>query len=409
MFCWVYFVDLRFSLDKGPTIMQKFMLQPRIHLFFSLLALFLPLFLFFVNSSVHAKVTGECVNCHTMHNSQNDSPMPGVNNIIEGTTGPFSALTRGSCVGCHSSTSSETVKVMGSSRIPVVYNTVEPVNELAGGNFYWLQKGAEYGHNVLAIPSMPTDPYLSHAPGVPDMAQGSQDCAGCHDRIDNCQSCHNPYHHGDQETPVVGSNVQGAGNSVKAAYYRFLANGSSKHGSGGVMGVEDWDWEQTKTSSDHNVYAGGSIPVGPGSGLDDGSIANYCAGCHTGFHNKDEVLGSGSGSPWRRHPNNFPLPSDVQKEYRLYNTQDGTSVGPYNPEAPIARPDIVSNYGDLTMVRPGTDEVFCLSCHRPHGTPYKDILRWAYSPDDGGTIIAGTIGAGAKKGCFICHTTKDGL
>ncbi|MFH1147067.1 MAG: cytochrome c3 family protein [Pseudomonadota bacterium] len=322
-------------------------------------------------------------------------------------TGPSSSLTRGTCVGCHSSTDSSTIKVIGSSRIPVVYNTVAPVNELAGGNFYWVvQKGAEYGHNVMTIPRMTQDG-LTTAPGSPTSLGGI--CASCHDRIADCTSCHYPYHHGDGAAPVVGSDAQTT--DTKAVYYRFLANGSNAHSGGGVMGIEDSDWEQTKSPDDHNVYAGGSIHRQGAEGMlgyDDGSMANYCAGCHTRLHN---IADGGSASPWLRHPNNYCLPDDRSREYYFYNSSSGTGTGPYNPDAPVARQDILAYTGDLSTVRPGEgkDQVFCLSCHRPHGTPYKDILRWAYSPDEGGAMIAGTTGAGAKKGCFICHTTKDGL
>ena len=326
--------------------------------------------------------------------------MPGVGNIPE--TGLFPALTRGSCVGCHSNTGSATIKTLGSSNIPVVFNTVPPATgtDLAGGNFYWVvNSGEEYGHNVLTIPGIAQDTKLTEAPGSPTSGGGS--CAVCHDRIAKCTSCHNPYHHGEDARPVVGSDVQHVGNNLKAVYYRFLANGSDEHSAGGVMGIEDSNWEQTRSQTDHNVYAGGGIPAAKSSGLmnDDGSMSNWCAGCHTGFHNRTDT---GTASPWLRHPNNYALPSDTNKEYRLYNTQDGSAIGPYNPVAPIARPDITAYAGDQSIVRPGTDQVMCLSCHRPHGSPYKDILRWEY---DG--MIAGGGGADGT-GCFICHTSKDG-
>jgi len=353
-----------------------------------------------------AKVTGECVNCHTMHNSQGGTAMPGVGNITE--TGPFDALTRGTCVGCHSNTVSATIKTLGSSNIPVVFNTVPPAagTELAGGNFYWaVNSGESYGHNVLTIPGIVQDSQLSEAPGIPSPASGNSTCSGCHSKINDCTSCHNPYHHGEDDRPIVGVRDQNVGNAHKAVYYRFLANGSSQHSKGGVIGIEDSDWERTKSSSDHNEYKGGILTSSGGHDADN-SMSDYCAGCHQKFH---DTLFVGTSSPWLRHPNNYALPTDINKEYRFYNTQDGTTIGPYSNEAPVARPVLTGYTGPSSTVTPGTDQVFCLSCHRPHGTPYKDILRWAYDPDDGGLIIAGTTGAGARTGCFICHTSKDGV
>ncbi len=365
----------------------------RSFLVLTLLFLFTIFYILLGSSPILAKVTGECVNCHTMHNSQGGADMA----TFGGETGPNNALTRGSCVGCHSNTTSDTIKVLGSSRIPVVYNTVPPVKELAGGNFYWvITNGMEYGHNVLSIPDMPSDE-LTKAPGIP-LSADDPTCGGCHRKIDDCTSCHMPAHHADDSTPIVGET---------GGWYRFLDPGSYFHdGAGGVEGLEELDWEQTKDELKHNEYKGGVLTSSGGHGVDK-SMSDYCAGCHQKFHDTDFV---GTSSPWLRHPNNYALPADTDKEYYLYNTQDGGSTkGPYNPEAPVARPVLTGYTEPSSTVTPGTDQVFCLSCHRPHGTPYKDILRWAYDPDDGGVIEAGTTGAGAGTGCFICHTTKDGI
>ena len=43
-----------------------------------------------------AKITGNCSNCHTMHNSQNGSSMN-----FDGSTIPNEVLLRGTCLGCH--------------------------------------------------------------------------------------------------------------------------------------------------------------------------------------------------------------------------------------------------------------------------------------------------------------------
>lgn len=47
----------------------------------------------------------------------------------------------------------------------------------------------------------------------------------------------------------------------------------------------------------------------------------------------------------------------------------------------------------------GVDKVMCLSCHRAHGSPYPDMLRFDYNMEAGG----GT----STDGCFKCHTNKD--
>ena len=60
-------------------------------------------FLFGLQIHAYAKVTGVCVNCHTMHNSQNATIMAtyGAAGQPWTGTGPYPALTRADCLGCH--------------------------------------------------------------------------------------------------------------------------------------------------------------------------------------------------------------------------------------------------------------------------------------------------------------------
>ena len=71
----------------------------------------------------------------------------------------------------------------------------------------------------------------------------------------------------------------------------------------------------------------------------------------------------------------------------------------YDPLTPVARPNV--NNSSSGIINVGIDMVTCLSCHRPHGSPYPDMLRWDYIQQ-----IAGG-GGDNGKGCFFCHTTKD--
>jgi len=64
----------------------------------------------------------------------------------------------------------------------------------------------------------------------------------------------------------------------------------------------------------------------------------------------------------------------------------------------------VSNWTPSDTVTPGSDCVMCLSCHRPHGSPYPDMLRWDYTEQ-----IAGGGGLTDDRGCFYCHTKKNDL
>jgi predicted CXXCH cytochrome family protein len=332
-----------------------------------------------------------------MHNSQNGSPLARVGTDVgwgaSGLTGTLSAEPMGhllvtGCVGCHTSTTSDTIVNYGGSSIPIVYNTVPPVSPLAGGNFYWVAQGGAVndtkGHNVYGISGLdaniPNTPSTEGAPG-----RTKSTCGGvnsCHMTLavapttsnfdkGGCQGCHYyTFHHDD--------------NGV----YRFLKG--HQDGIDYVTGVEDPDWEQDPTVG-HNNYQGYAGPVAGNETLEDThSMSSFCGGCHGVFHR--ETTGSdlniGVASPWLRHPSDILLPNTG--EYAGYNP--ATAAG-YSAEAPVAwtNPSDTSNRS--------TAVVMCLSCHRVHGSDQPDLLRWDYTTME--------VGAGGSGGCFTCHTSKS--
>ncbi|GBE03245.1 doubled CXXCH motif [bacterium BMS3Abin09] len=320
-----------------------------------------------------AAVTGVCSNCHTMHNSQNGNsinvagPMGNLLSIPSG-----SASTVDACVGCHSSTTSNTII----NNVPIVYNTIAPTAPLAGGNFYWVaSQGDEFGHNVYGISGQ--DP--NHLNGAP----GNENCGGlttpCHKTLavapssenynrGGCRGCHfNVFHHNDN------------------GIYRFLSTGHETGGSAAyyVEGGEDSDWEQTTAT--HNWYKGVVGPVNAETLATTHSISTFCGGCHKDFHRQDFI--GGTSSPWKRHPTDIALPSTG--EYAAYDP-----VNNYDLDVPVA-------WTTPTTVSKGTAIVMCLSCHRAHGSDQPDMLRWNYTNDC--FISTGS----ANCGCFTCHSTKN--
>ncbi len=344
------------------------------------------------------KVSGPCSDCHTMHNSQDNS-------VITSQTQQY--LLKKTCAGCHTGTN------VPGEKTPYVYDTSAPsynVNTLAGGNFYWVLQDSSNGHNCLEIPGMNQDENLSQAPGwhgtskpndclvchgahssggmYPDGAHG--DCNSCHSRLSSCESCHKPAHHADDSGPLVGES---------GGWYRFLISPNHPDPMTGVKGIEDDDWELTHSSSDHNEYFGSTAP----GRYADNSISHFCAGCHGNFHGiamSSDTSGGVGHSPWLRHPTYIAIPNSG--EYKLYNTQDNSTIGPFSNIAPVARdPNVITSMtGSSSIVTPGKDQVMCLSCHRAHGSPYPDMMRWDYSQCNAGS-------PNSNCGCFVCHTAKD--
>ena len=160
------------------------------------------------------------------------------------------------------------------------------------------------------------------------------------------------------------------------------------------MENDGWNWAET--ASTHNEYYGTNYTADRSAGANYGTkdtISFLCAECHGVFHGTIDGDAT-SGSPWVRHPTDIMLPNSG--EYADYNP-DNANV--YSVEAPVARPTVPASSSD--SVTPGTDAiVMCLSCHRAHGSPQNDLLRWDYSSIQAGT---GT----NDNGCFVCHTTKN--
>jgi hypothetical protein len=356
-----------------------------------------------------AKVSGPCANCHTMHASQTPWPTNwgDVNDL------PKSALLIGDCVGCHSSGTSSTYYNLGGCEVPVVlYTGGEPTSYLAGGNFWWVEEGFggddSKGHNVFLGQG---DDYLTEAPG------GGPSCGGgvnnCHQNLHlpvsgmpgsgaelngkyGCEGCHINVRHHANDHPNFDS---GYVNTADQGWYRFLSGHlGGAHEAFGVEGYEDNDWEAghpnlpqgTGGVDSHNEYLG---QESSGSGFSLGSVHTttaFCTGCHGDFHDEQKSDGA-----WVRHPSDAVIPNTPGSEYA---DTGGATNHYYDPLSPVAKPT-VDTIPDTT-VTPGTDFVMCLSCHRPHGSPYPDMLRWDYTTQQAG-------GGGDDTGCFYCHTTKN--
>lgn len=339
-----------------------------------------------------AKVSGLCVDCHTMHNSQGGAPMAYTLSST-GTKVYGSRVNEGllntDCIGCHQGTN------VGGS-LPFVFDVGAPnygatgteaaTTTLAGGNFYWVSQGEERtGHNVSGI--TPQDTAHGFTPPGGAAMDGQITCAGT-------LGCHGNSSSATQAQAIMGGHhgkdITGwqDGTSV-AKSYRFIFP---------IQGLEDPDFEFQPTQSQHNKYYG--VDRSSETNLAAGSISSHCARCHGDFHNGTNKIAAGSfgAGVWLRHPIDFDMSRAASStEYTTYNNGGGTA-NPYSVISPVATAS--TSAGVNTSVYSSTDDaiVMCLSCHRAHGTPYDAIMRWDYKkwPQ-----------ADGYNGCAVCHTSKN--
>ncbi len=359
-----------------------------------------------------AAISGVCSNCHTMHNSQDGAPVDAA--------GPYGQLLNAGCVACHTAS---TPVIQEVNKGPAVLHTVAPGGQgggqtLAGGDFYWVNANealnASMGHNVIDLPgvtvadaNMPGADPLS-PPGWDPVATGTAFVA---DQVASGEAtwssqltCAGEYGcHGNHAATGSFPGMQGAhhnntGGTATQTDGTLTTIGESYRFLMGIEGLEEANWNWAETPVTHNEYYGEDSTVNRSAGGlaaygGRDTISFLCAECHGLFHGTVDEDAT-AGSPWVRHPTDIDLPASG--EYLLYN-DEGAGGGLYSLEAPVARAVVPAASGSAITL--GSDIVMCLSCHRAHGSPEPDLLRWTYS-----TMVAG---GGATNGCFTCHTDKN--
>ena len=289
----------------------------------------------------HAGGVGNCVMCHTMHNSQNGAPVdagsPGGNPYLL-----IAATPSDVCLTCHSSTYND---VFGS-------NPLLPPREVGAGNFVFLLEdnvndgyggatsplhGCATGHNIIA-PSRGAgvDPVHTKAPG----GEFPADQLGC-------TSCHDP--HGNANFRML----YGAG-PVQLGSYVFTAPAPLAEGLSIYHGTE--------RATRHTAYRSG--------------MSEWCGNCHGDFHDAAGTL---------KHVTGVELGAEVSARYNAYagtaNPTGGQSSTAYLPQVPFEDPS--ATLASTAGPGPGS-RIMCLSCHRAHASSAPDGLRW----DPGVTFLA---------------------
>lgn len=291
-------------------------------------------------------VTGACVNCHTMHNSQNGTNMNGT------ATGNDQLLIAAGCVGCHASADENTAtgKPVTGTLAPQVDNVIAGTAGfvLNGGYFEKTAGVSAQQHNVATLAA------------AADAVFGTNTTPGGGARTAQliCQDCHTQ-----------------AGHHVAAANsYQMLtgANASNDAAQAGDYGATAKAATTTAGTRSEILYRSVDMNL-------------FCAGCHGTFHTAANQNGSVVGSNWVRHPTDIAVTNSTlfPSIVTMLNTADTDAVVVGSAAAAPAA-------GDAGVV-------MCLSCHVPHGGPYNDLLSFDYTAElAGGTTVS--------TGCEKCHS-----
>ncbi len=347
-----------------------------------------------------------CSKCHTMHYSEAGAAPDVANGALNtGEGGPNESLLYKKnitdlCLSCH--------KDNAYTGAPSVYNTT-PNDNLPGGDFGYCAKkdaGANAatnrvgkGHNPYGAPddlsaNIDKDDLNGGANGIAppgnwtipvgDPNVGTPEDLTAGEFV--CTSCHGVHGPESGNTPAPGTPAQ----SYQSYGYRLLkavVNGVDTNTtadaitsqawilSGGsvVAGPDGADLTQPVSATNHNTYKGG--------------FSAWCGACHKNFHGEDETVANGT----TRNADGFVR--------HATNTKLGGTAGYGRGK----------NYGttpryDMPLVQVGAsfdninDKVMCLSCHKAHGTAYRDAVRWDC-----------TAPVGATGGCNTCHKFGGGV
>ena len=304
----------------------------------------------------HDGGVAHCDGCHTMHNSEDGA---GVNDDGTGTGLPVGSgyedlllfpNATDVCTDCHGN-SGRSYAVWSADPLTItkfesagdfVFLLEDNLNDGYRGAFNPIP-GEGGAHNVKSgIKGTDWDTTLSAPPAVP----GASPLSSCHDPHGN---------DGFRLLYQAGQDVSVGGDLV--------TYGTSMVAYGISFGGDE-------TNSNHNAYVSG--------------YSEWCATCHTGFHN-------GYGN--LIHPSGTALTTNVITQYNKYEgTTDcvnnppsggapcgsGLSADAYLAEVPFEDPDNTAGSTSRTAGPGGNERVACVSCHRAHGSSAANIGRWDF-------------------------------
>lgn len=133
-------------------------------------------------------------------------------------------------------------------------------------------------------------------------------------------------------------------------------------GTGASLPVSATEVVRANGSNPSRVYASSNITY-------KGGISSWCGACHGDYHGRP-ANEEGTSSPWLRHPQDQTIARSRNADFDFWR-------GAVPGRVPVQSPD-----GEAAP-SPG-DQVFCLSCHKAHGSANRAATIFA----DGKTLTS---------------------
>lgn len=327
-----------------------------------------------------ARVSGPCVNCHTMHNSQGGTQPTtwdlGVN--------PRGSLVANSCLGCHTTDGSDPRPTTGGLYVKSSTSGAFTDNNCLSGGFFPYTDESSDNHaskaHSLGSKAAPAGYSGSWYEGTTNglTCAGTNGCHGLQTEDDESTAIKGG-HHGENIFRILyaydGTNSTEVRGKGAPDYEKALIKAVTAEPTGNIARTID-------TAYGHNIYKAGST---------GDTISKLCANCHGDFHTD-----VGSSGAWTRHPTDQILPTGWTVQTDAFVTDYDCKYNPYG-------------FASDTSTA-GKKYVTCLSCHRAHGTEKFDLLRFNYNPSDPSTLqvanSGANSGAGYQFGCLACHNKQ---
>lgn len=319
----------------------------------------------------YAAVSGPCVDCHTMHNSQGGAVMATGTDV--GDAG-YGSLTRGTCGGCHTNTGTTDPLLNDYPRVMTTDST--DTNQLAGGFFTAISGETDDHSNTEHSIGSIVEPAGYDSSGYVGsdwyVEANGLSCAGS-------SGCHGNETDSDPAKAIAGGHHA---NALKGSNtgYRMLQIGATA-----IIGTGASDYEKNL-----NAAPSGDDPrnyYSATASADGGSISRFCGKCHGNFHGNEGSSNTGVyNDAWVRHPTDQIIPVGWEISTLTNYTFVDWKANPV---------------GTVNAVAPADNNMYvtCLSCHRAHGSANDDILRFAYANQNAG--------GGGTTGCLGCHDRQN--